>query len=120
MPLWTEEEFSALARLYPSAQNEWEHRFKGTGGVPRLVLQDIETDPQVLRYKCKTLVSINSEINSRTKIAQTLIPIHSQAPYRQYDVVYASELAMQVISRTKLVLNRRNMETFLARAMEIR
>ncbi|KAG3036926.1 hypothetical protein PC121_g24173 [Phytophthora cactorum] len=122
MPLWTKEELSAIAPLYPNAQDEWENRFKCLGGVPRLVLQDIETDPQVLLEsacnscsldECKTLVSINS-INSRTKIAQTLIHIRSQEPYRLYNVVYASELAMQVIARTKLVSNRLNMESFLS------
>ncbi|EGZ26089.1 hypothetical protein PHYSODRAFT_327019 [Phytophthora sojae] len=123
MPLWKEEELSAIASMYPNARDEWKHRFKCLGGVPRLVLEDIGTDPQVLLEtacnscsldECKTLVSINSEINSRTQMAQTLIHICSQEPYTEYQVVYASELAMRVIARTKLVSNRRNMESFLS------
>ncbi|EGZ23507.1 hypothetical protein PHYSODRAFT_480338 [Phytophthora sojae] len=123
MPLWTKEELAITAPLYPHAASVWRNRSDCLGGVPRLVLQDIGTDPQVLLEtacnscsldECKTLVSINSEINSRTQMAQTLIHIRSQEPYTEYQVVYASELAMKVIARTKLISNRANMESFLS------
>ncbi|EGZ26025.1 hypothetical protein PHYSODRAFT_326967 [Phytophthora sojae] len=47
-------------------------------------------------------------------MAQTLIHICSQEPYTEYQVAYASELAMRVIARTKLISNRANMESFLS------
>ncbi|KAG3113290.1 hypothetical protein PI126_g24760, partial [Phytophthora idaei] len=59
------------------------------------------------------LVSIYSEINSKAKIAQILIHIHSQEPYREYEVAYASELAMQVIARTKWRSDRAKMQNLL-------
>lgn len=90
MPLWTKEELTTIAPLYPSAAAVWQHRLDFLGGVPRLVMQDIKTDPQALLMSacsscslndCIMLVSIYSEINSKTKIIQTLIHIHSQEPY---------------------------------------
>lgn len=47
-------------------------------------------------------------------MAQTLIHIRSHEPYRVCNVAYASELAMQVIARTKLISNRLNMESLLS------
>ncbi|KAG2909625.1 hypothetical protein PC114_g10055, partial [Phytophthora cactorum] len=44
MPLWTKEELATIAPMYPHAAAVWENRFECLGGVPRLVLQDIETD----------------------------------------------------------------------------
>jgi len=106
MPRWTTEELAKIAPMYPHAAAVWENRLKCLGGVPCLVLQDIETDPQVLLEtacnscsldECKTVVSINSEINPKTKIVQTLIHIRSQEPYRRSEVVYASETATKTI-----------------------
>ncbi|KAG2966606.1 hypothetical protein PC120_g27073 [Phytophthora cactorum] len=91
MPLWTTEELATIASMYPHAAVAWQNRFECLGGVPRLVLQDIETDPQAWLMSacnscslddCIMLVSIYSEVNSKTKIAQILIHIHSQEPYR--------------------------------------
>ncbi|KAG3092497.1 hypothetical protein PI125_g17129 [Phytophthora idaei] len=48
MPLWTREELARIAPLYPDAKDVWEKRWTCLGGVPRLVLQDIKTDPQSL------------------------------------------------------------------------
>eukprot|EP00644_Phytophthora_capsici_P011414 jgi/Phyca11/570403/estExt2_Genewise1.C_PHYCAscaffold_370147 len=48
MPLWTKEELSTIAPLYPNAQDQWENRFEGLGGVPRLVLKDLKVTPQEL------------------------------------------------------------------------
>jgi hypothetical protein len=59
------------------------------------------------------LMSIYSEINSKTKIAQILIHIRSQEPYREYEVVYASDLAMQLIVRTKWQLDRAKLQSLL-------
>ncbi|KAG2999130.1 hypothetical protein PC120_g20975, partial [Phytophthora cactorum] len=42
MPLWTKEELATIAPMYPHAAAVWENRFECLGGVPRLVLQDIE------------------------------------------------------------------------------
>ncbi|KAG2769611.1 hypothetical protein Pcac1_g19080 [Phytophthora cactorum] len=122
MPLWTKEELATIAPMYPHAAAVWENRFECLGGVPRLVLQDIETDPQAWLMSacnscslddCIMLVSIYSEINSKTKIAQILIHIHSQEPYREYKVVYASDLAMQLIVRTKWRLDRAKLQSLL-------
>ncbi|KAG3088026.1 hypothetical protein PI125_g18484 [Phytophthora idaei] len=122
MPLWSKEELATIAPMYPHAAAVWENRFECLGGVPRLVLQDIETDPQAWLMSacnscslndCITLVSIYSEINSKTKIAQILIHIHSQEPYREYEVVYASDLAMQLIVRTKWRLDRAKLQSLL-------
>ncbi|KAG3232798.1 hypothetical protein PI124_g22126 [Phytophthora idaei] len=122
MPLWSKEELVTIAPMYPHAAAVWENRFECLGGVPRLVLQDIETDPQAWLMSacnscslddCITLVSIYSEINSKTKIAQILIHIHSQEPYREYEVVYASDLAMQLIVRTKWRLDRAKLQSLL-------
>ncbi|KAL7999158.1 putative P-loop containing nucleoside triphosphate hydrolase [Plasmopara halstedii] len=116
MPLWTKEELSTIAFLYPDANKVWVNRFNCLGGVPRLVLQDIQTDPQVLLTwvcnscsldDCIMLVSIYSEMNS----VQTFID--SQEPYQKYEVVYASELAVQVIARTKWQMVRAKMQNFL-------
>ncbi|KAG4039357.1 hypothetical protein PC123_g25092 [Phytophthora cactorum] len=122
MPLWTTEELATIAPMYPHAAAAWQNRFECLGGVPRLVLQDIETDPQAWLMSacnscslddCIMLVSIYSEINSKTKIAQILIHIHSQEPYREYKVVYASDLAMQLIVRTKWRLDRAKLQSLL-------
>ncbi|KAG2787307.1 hypothetical protein Pcac1_g3458 [Phytophthora cactorum] len=122
MPLWAKEELATIAPMYPHAAAVWENRFECLGGVPRLVLQDIETDPQAWLVSacnscslddCIMLVSIYSEINSKTKIAQILIHIHSQEPYREYKVVYASDLAMQLIVRTKWRLDRAKLQSLL-------
>ena len=122
MPLWTKEELATIASLYPTAADVWEKRFECLGGVPRLVMQDIESDPEALLFSacnscslddCIMPVSIYSEINSKTKIIQTLIHIHSQEPYREYKVAYASELAMQVIARTKWQSDRTKMQSLL-------
>jgi hypothetical protein len=122
MPLWSKEELAEIAHLYPHAAAVWVNRFDCLGGVPRLVLQDIETHPQTLLMSacnscslddCIMLVSIYSEINSNTKIAQKLIHIKSQAPYKEYEVVYASELALQVIARTKWKSDRATMQNLL-------
>ncbi|KAG2782052.1 hypothetical protein Pcac1_g8388 [Phytophthora cactorum] len=122
MPLWTKEELATIAPMYPHAAAVWENRFECLGGVPRLVLQDIETDPQAWLMSacnscslddCIMLVSIYSEVNSKTKIAQILIHIHSQEPYREYKVVYASDLAMQLIVRTKWRLDRAKLQSLL-------
>ncbi|KAG2763856.1 hypothetical protein Pcac1_g24541 [Phytophthora cactorum] len=122
MPLWTKEELATIAPMYPHAATVWENRFECLGGVPRLVLQDIETDPQAWLMSacnscslddCIMLVSIYSEINSKTKNAQILIHIHSQEPYREYKVVYASDLAMQLIVRTKWRLDRAKLQSLL-------
>ncbi len=59
------------------------------------------------------LVSVYSEINSKTKIAPKLIHIQSQAPYKEYEVVYASELALQEIARTKWKSDRATMQNLL-------
>lgn len=122
MPLWTKEELTEIAPLYPNAKAVWENRLECLGGVPRLVLQDIQTDSQALLMSacsscsvgdCIMLVSIYSEINSKTKIIQTLIHIQSEAPYREYKVAYASKLAMQVIARTKWQSDRTKMQSLL-------
>jgi len=122
MPLWSKEELAIIAPMYPHAADVWENRFDCLGGVPRLVLQDIETNPQALLMSacssctlddCIMLVSIYSEINSKTKIAQILIHIRSQEPYREYEVVYASDLAMQLIVRTKWQLDRAKLQSLL-------
>ncbi|KAL8007256.1 hypothetical protein Plhal703r1_c04g0022711 [Plasmopara halstedii] len=121
MPLWTKEELRTIASLYPNADKVWENRFNCLGGVPRLVLQDIQTDPQVQLMSactncslndCIMMVSIYSEMNS----VQTFIHIHSQKPYLKYEVVYASELAVQVIARTnwqKWLTNHTKMQKLL-------
>ncbi|OWY91922.1 Crinkler (CRN), partial [Phytophthora megakarya] len=123
MPLWTKEEVAEIAPMYPSAADVWQNRFECLGGVPRLVLQDIRKDPQELLTNactscslddCIMLVSIDSEISSKTKIVQTLIHIHSQEPYQDDEVVYASDLAMSVIVRTKWVLVRAKLQQLLA------
>ncbi|KAE9113543.1 hypothetical protein PF010_g10041 [Phytophthora fragariae] len=122
MPLWSKDELGTIAPLYPFAAAAWQNRFECLGGVPRVVLQDIGTDPQTLLMSassscslddCIMLVSIYSEINSKTKIAQTLIHIRSQEPYREYEVAYASELAMQVIARTKWRSDRAKVQNLL-------
>ncbi|KAG3161418.1 hypothetical protein PI126_g6450 [Phytophthora idaei] len=122
MPLWTTEELATIAPMYPHAAAAWQNRFECLGGVPRLVLQDIGTNPQALLMSacsscslddCIMLVSIYSEINSKTKIAQISIHIHSQEPYREYKVVYASDLAMQLIVRTKWRLDRAKLQSLL-------
>ncbi|GMF28390.1 unnamed protein product [Phytophthora fragariaefolia] len=122
MPLWTTEELANIAPMYPLAAMAWQNRFECLGGVPRVVLQDIGTDPQTLLMSacsscslddCIMLVSIYSEINSKAKIAQTLIHIRSQEPYREYEVAYASELAMQVIARTKWRSDRAKVQNLL-------
>lgn len=110
MPLWTKDELTAIASLYPNAAAVWENRFECLGGVPRLIFQDIQSDSRALLMSacsscslddCIMLISIHSEISSKTKIIQTLIHIQSKAPYHDYKVVYASKLAMQMIARTK-------------------
>ncbi|KAG4038054.1 hypothetical protein PC123_g26383 [Phytophthora cactorum] len=122
MPLWTEEELARITPLYPDAAPVWQNRMTCLGGVPRQVLQDIQTDPQSLLESacricslddCIMLLSINSEINSKTKIAQTLIHIRSEKPYRTYSVGYASELAMKIVAQTKWQTDRTRMQNLL-------
>lgn len=43
MPLWTKEEVESVVHLFPDALETWENRFEDLGGVPRLVLQDIQS-----------------------------------------------------------------------------
>ncbi|OWY91614.1 LOW QUALITY PROTEIN: Crinkler (CRN), partial [Phytophthora megakarya] len=121
MPLWTGEELAKIAPMYPSAADVWQNRFECLGGVPRLVLQDIRKDPQELLTNactscslddCIMLVSIDSEISSKTKIS--LIHIHSQEPYQDDEVAYASDLAMSVIARTKWVSDRAKLQQLFA------
>lgn len=123
MPLWTKKELAKVAPLYPQAAGVRRDRLKHLGSVPRLVLQAIETDPQALLMSacnscsledCIMLVFIHSEINSKTKIIQTLIHIHTTEPYRKYSVVYASELAMKVIARTKCQWDHTKLQNLLA------
>lgn len=123
MPLWSIEELGTIAPLYPFAAAVWQNRFEFLGGVPRVVLQDIGKDPQALLMSacrscfvddCIMMVSIYSEINSKTKIAQTLIHIRSQALYREYEVVYASKSAVQVIAQTKWKSDRAKMQGLLS------
>ncbi|KAF1322370.1 hypothetical protein FI667_g11337, partial [Globisporangium splendens] len=122
MPLWTHEELSAIAPLYPDARDVWVNRFECLGGVPRLVLKDIETTPDALLLSacnscsiddCIMLVSIYSDINSKTKILQTLIHIWTENPYREYQVTYASDLAVKVIAQTKWRRDRLKMQSLL-------
>ncbi|EEY63810.1 Crinkler (CRN) family protein [Phytophthora infestans T30-4] len=122
MPLWSKEELATIAPMYPHAAAVWENRFDCLGGVPRLVLQDIGTNAQALLMSacsscslddCTMLVSIHSKGNSKTTIAQTLIHILSQEPYREYEVVYASDLAMQLIVRTKWRFDRARLQSLL-------
>ncbi|DAZ92907.1 TPA: LOW QUALITY PROTEIN: hypothetical protein N0F65_013069, partial [Lagenidium giganteum] len=96
MPLWSTEELAEIVPLCPNSTILWQHRFKCLGGLPRLVLQDIESDPEnILMSACK--------LNSKTKIIQTLIHIRSEDPYREYAVAYASETAMKAIARTNVL-----------------
>nr|QUJ09332.1 crinkler 4 [Plasmopara viticola] len=105
MPVWSKEELATIAPLFPQAAAVWQTRFESLGGVPRVVLQDVGTDPKaLLLYSCSScslddcimMASIHS-----TQIAQTLIHIRSQEPYRAFEPVYASQLAVHVIARLK-------------------
>ncbi|CEG49437.1 uncharacterized protein PHALS_07201 [Plasmopara halstedii] len=86
MPLWTKEELRTIASLYPDANKVWENRFNYFGGVPRLVLQDIQTDPQDLLMSACHSFSLNDYIMLVTMYSEmnpigTFIHIHSQEPY---------------------------------------
>ncbi|KAG3132029.1 hypothetical protein PI126_g19820 [Phytophthora idaei] len=59
------------------------------------------------------LVTIYSETNPNTKSIQALIHIRSEEPYRTPSVAYASELAVQVIARTKWQTDRPWMQSHL-------
>ncbi|KAF4149872.1 hypothetical protein GN958_ATG00945, partial [Phytophthora infestans] len=113
MPLWSKEELVTVAPMYPHAAVAWQNRFECLGGVPRLVLQDIGTDPQTLLMSACSTCSLDDCIMLGTKIAQILIHIGSQEPYRGYKVAYASELAIQVIVRLKWRSDRAKMQNLL-------
>nr|QUJ09330.1 crinkler 1 [Plasmopara viticola] len=119
MPVWSKEELATIAPLYPQAAAVWQHRFECLGGVPRVVLQDIGTDPKTLLMsacntcsldECIIMVSIYSDIS---QIAQTLIHLHSREPYRELEAIYASQQAVQVIARSKLKSERTRMKNLL-------
>lgn len=105
MPVWTIEELSAIACLYPEAADVWEHRFEWLGGIPRVVFQNIRAPPKdllladchVSSFKdCLTLISLLTL--SMPLNVQRLIHMMSTFPYRQHTVDYASKMTLQVVA----------------------
>eukprot|EP00644_Phytophthora_capsici_P015486 jgi/Phyca11/113302/e_gw1.24.271.1 len=126
MPIWTEEEMEKIIPLYPSAASVWRDRFETLGGIPRLVLQAVQTDPQefmrVCFYSlenCMRLVLFHSK--TKTGFIDSLytleMPRHvhilSQEPYHEYTLAYASETAMRAVIDAKWIVNRAEMLHFL-------
>ena len=122
MPLWTFAEIEVIAPQYPLSIN-WVHRFKVLGGVPRLVLQDIDSPPETVLLnacaecsveQCIKAVNIESEVTNKTKIAQTLIHIQSVSPFTAKSNKYASDVALQTIARNKWTTDRIKMQSLLS------
>ncbi|POM81000.1 Crinkler (CRN) family protein [Phytophthora palmivora] len=92
LPLWTNDELATIVHLYPGATSVWEDRMKCLGDIPRLVLQDIQTDPKsLLMSACNycslddtiSMVSVDSPVSQSVKHVQRLIQMQSEEPYRE-------------------------------------
>ncbi|GMF23533.1 unnamed protein product [Phytophthora lilii] len=122
MPLWSDEELASIAFLFPRATAVWKDRLSSLGGIPRLVLQDITTDPQDLLTSvcsscsfedCIMWISIFSDSNSTMNAVQYLVHMDSEEPYQEHKVAYASETAIKVIARMKGWLIRTQLENLV-------
>ena len=111
MPLWTETELKTIAPCFPSAIN-WLDRFKILGGVPRHVLEDTKDLPipiheaacnQCDLKECTKIIGLNSTITDKSKIVHSLVHVTSESPYTESSVCYASDVALDIIVRNKLV-----------------
>ncbi|POM63627.1 Crinkler (CRN) family protein [Phytophthora palmivora] len=116
LPLWTKDELAAIVHLTLMQQC--------LRGIPRLVLQDIQTDTKsLLMSACNycslddtiSMVSVDSPVSQSAKHVQRLIQMQSEEPYREYKkkVVYASELAVEVVAEKKWRLDSINMQCHL-------
>lgn len=121
MPLWSRDELQSISSLYPDS-SAWENRFIVLGGVPRYVLEDVSRHPEsLLRSACREcslddaihVVSIDSEITTKTKVVQKLIHLHSQTPYNEAEVRYASPVAVKIIAHTHWRRCHQEMQTLL-------
>lgn len=122
MPLWSRAELQTIAPQYPLSI-DWVHRFEVLGGVPRLVLQIIDSPPETVLLnacaecsveQCINAVNIDSEVTNKTKIAQTLIHIQSVSPFTAKTNQYASDVALRTIARNKWTTDRIKMQSLLS------
>ncbi|KAK1940477.1 hypothetical protein P3T76_007928 [Phytophthora citrophthora] len=115
-----------IVSLHPNAEAVWRDRFERLGGVPRLVLQDIKTDPKAFMRicissldACMRLALSNSKIKSNyLEILYMLgmprhVHIHSEEPYLEYILIYASKMAMKAVVQAKWIKDRDAMLNFL-------
>lgn len=122
MPTWTKNELEAIAPKFPKA-GDWESRFEILGGIPRHVLEYTKVDPMlILQRACKQcelndcirVVGLDSSITEKSKSVHSLVHITSTFPFTESSVVYASEVALDVIVAAKGLEARRRMRDLLA------
>jgi hypothetical protein len=122
MPTWTEAELEMIASLFCST-NPWRDRFKILGGIPQHVLKDTKYDPTtLLEVACTdcTLDDCIEEVNmsitntNKSNAIHCLIHIHSEDPYTESSVCYASETALEIIVQKKRIEAKRKFRSLLA------
>jgi hypothetical protein len=123
MPVWSEEELQSIASLHPkcttivSRQEEggdlvnnavWVWRYKELGGVPRLVIEQIENTPtEILDKAAKdapqqlgdlfSLLKTGVGFGKKSQLVHHLMHIHSSSTdnYRTASVKWASDTALR-------------------------
>jgi hypothetical protein len=109
IPVWTEAELKAIARLFPNSHG-WCRRFEILGGIPRKVLEDTELTPmQILEAACSdcTLddcirkINLDNSSTEKPKVVHNLIHMTSVHPFTESSVCYASPTALNLIIKKK-------------------
>ena len=109
MPIWSIDELDTVSTTFQNV-NDWKSRFEVLGGIPRSVFLNTMDDPIRMLEKACQLCSLDDciyavgpkyTISEKSEILHCLVHVISTKPYTTASVSFASQSALDIISRVK-------------------
>ena len=117
IPLWSKEELSEIAPLFPESR-DWLSRYEILGGAPQYVLQYTDMSAEHILKHAARSCDLNETIGFQSSITdqmevQSLVHITSDAPFKESLVQFSSEAALDIFAKEKSNESKRNIKELL-------